>query len=70
MACNQTKTCAFYNKYKSDNSAKFAFIDNACAKDWPCARKTYKAKTNIEAPEDFSPAGTYIKKNNVKYYKQ
>lgn len=62
MSCKEIPYCAFYKKYLSDKNAKTAFIDNACEKDWPCARKMWKENTGISPGEDYSPSGTYINK--------
>jgi len=63
MSCKDIPYCAFYRKYKDDKAAKQAFLDNACEKNWPCARKTWKEQTGMTPGEDFTPAGTTIKKH-------
>jgi hypothetical protein len=63
LSCKEIPHCAFHKKYKDYPPAKTAFIDNACEKDWPCARLVWKKQTGVLPGEDFSPAGTYIKKN-------
>lgn len=61
MSCKEIPYCAFYRKYIDDKNAKQAFIDNACARGWPCARKMWKEKTRITPGEDLSPSGTTIR---------
>jgi len=61
-ACQETANCKFYNKYKNYGPAKKAFIDTACAYNWPCARKVWFESTGKPANEDYSPAGSMISK--------
>jgi len=61
MSCKEIPYCAFHRKYKDYEPARKVFIDNACEKDWPCARKIWKQNTGMTPGEDLSPSGTVIK---------
>lgn len=61
-ACQEINNCLFYKKFKNDRAAKIAFIDTACANNYPCARKIYYKQSGKVPSPNFTPAGSNISK--------